>query len=240
MKTLDDAVIELGGVLPSTVDEYSVIVGDAFVLYCVNSVQEDGSLWLSGNYYLGGDEISESHFLSVGSARQFQQRAKELGFVNGYRWGVKHKTNGKKPELADDVVVCVESLRFKIDELTPDKLSAWNWTFCTKFKITDQRYKPADTSYLYKPNSSIDNEAELSIAIADAMNAAVSCGQVEIAKRLQEINKDVLAEAYNRKAEAEKKRVVDADFKIASGGMTREMYSALYDAGYLRLPTNKD
>ncbi len=42
---------------------------------------------------------------------------------------------------------------------------------------------------------------------------------------------------HNRKAEAEKKRVVDAAMKIASGGMTKEMYEALYDAGYLKLPT---
>lgn len=41
---------------------------------------------------------------------------------------------------------------------------------------------------------------------------------------------------WNRKAEAEKKRVVDAAMKIASGGMTKEMYEALYDAGYLKLP----
>ena len=36
---------------------------------------------------------------------EFQQRAKELGFINDYRWGVEYPTNGKKPELADDVVV---------------------------------------------------------------------------------------------------------------------------------------
>jgi hypothetical protein len=51
---------------------------------------------------------------------------------------------------------------------------------------------------------------------------------------------------WNRKAEAEKKRVVDAATEIlykhacATKGELIDGAKALYDAGYLRLPANKD
>jgi hypothetical protein len=126
----------------------------------------------------------------------------------------------------------VKSLAWDIHDIWAHKVEA--------FKITDQRYKPADTSYLDKPDSSLDNDqSALPIAIADAMNAAVAAGEVEIARRLQEINKDVLAELNDRKAKAERKRVVDAAFDeaIKAGCVDfGQWLSHLYDKGFLRLP----
>jgi hypothetical protein len=223
MKTLDDAVVELGGVL--------------------NDNHEHMWRDMSGNRVF---ELRNGEFAKF-TGVIFEQRAKELGFINGYRWGVKYKTNGNKPDLSGDLSI----EWFGDGEWEKSKIDHLNWsidnpdlTIIESFRIIDQRYKPIDTSYLDKPDSSLDNEAELSIAIADAMNAAVSYGQVEIAKRLQEINKDVLAEANKRKAEAEKKRVVDAAYAdlVKAGCVLSHLNSLyeLYDLGYLRLPANKD
>jgi hypothetical protein len=47
----------------------------------------------------------------------------------------------------------------------------------------------------------------------------------------------------NRKAEAEKKRVVDAVWEAYHGLgdlSVKATFDAMYDAGYLRLPANKD
>jgi len=78
-------------------------------------------------------------------AEYFDQRAKELGFINGYRWGVKYKSDCKRPNLTDDVVVCIEngSIGYSVD--------GWDWPLIKSFKIIDPRYKPQDTSYLHKP-----------------------------------------------------------------------------------------
>jgi hypothetical protein len=172
---------------------------------------------------------------------EFTNRAKELGFINGYRWGVEYPTNGKRPELAGDVKIWYRS---SAGTGRIDCNSFHHSMDIHTFKITDQRYKPADTSYLQTPAVGAVEEvtqgdlSDLSIAISDAMNAAVYAGKVDIAKRLQEINKDVLAESNKHKAELEKKRVVDA--VRSEVHISRCLLEMLYDAGYLRLPANKD
>jgi len=72
----------------------------------------------------------------------FELRAKELGWINGYKWGVEYQTNGKKPDLPDDVLV----------EFKSERLIGWNktsvgyvdWVFTTEFRIVDERHKPKD------------------------------------------------------------------------------------------------
>ena len=178
----------------------------------------------------------------------------ELGYINGFRWGVEYPTNGKKPDLPDDLDLEYWTGEFGSGE---SNIISLNWSCdpvdcypIIKFKITDERYKPADTSYLVseiqesKSNAeNVSEAAELSIAIADAMNVAVESGEIEIAKRLQEINKDVLAAANKRKAEAEKKRVVDAVQRLVHEFdhctyVSDELLAFLHDKGYLRTPSN--
>jgi hypothetical protein len=82
------------------------------------------------------------------------------GFINGYRWGIEYPTNGKKPDLANDVLVDVKCKKGSgewqgwTDMTVAD--TAWteaqNYISATSFKIIDERYKPSDTSYLDAPN----------------------------------------------------------------------------------------
>jgi len=125
MKTIEDAVIELSGVWPST------------VAACTNmKMFKSKTEW----------RCSTSPSACLFTKSQFNQRAKELGYINGYRWGVEYPTNGKRPELADDVkVMC---FGYEGVNCGNGRVFERRWDLMGKFKITDQRFKPVDISYL--------------------------------------------------------------------------------------------
>lgn len=85
---------------------------------------------------------------------EFEKRARELGWINGYKYGVEYETNGKKPDLPDDVVVDIriDNTTYKNSwrsectyRLPPDKISAIEFDYdVTAFRIVDQRYKPVE------------------------------------------------------------------------------------------------
>jgi hypothetical protein len=147
MKTLDDLVIGRNG-LWFTLEEAS------------KAFQQSDSLFM---YDSGG---SKTEPVAVGvrllgaviSKEQFQQRAKELGFVGRYRWGVEYKTDGSAPDLPSDTLIVVTDVNGK--EYKESPVFTLDFFLIRGFKITDQRYKPADTSYLDKDDSSLDNGAE--------------------------------------------------------------------------------
>lgn len=70
------------------------------------------------------------------------------GFINGYRWGVEYPTNGKQPDLDGDVVVEMRHNYGAWHGDGPDALGNFHCKSFCAFRITDERYKPADTSYL--------------------------------------------------------------------------------------------
>jgi hypothetical protein len=147
MKTLDEIVVFMSGKWPTA--------------------EECSNLGFVTSYELSGD------FILFGTCPvdrvKFQQRAKELGFVGRYRWGIEYATDGKRPELPNDVVVDFKNKNlvntpwqsaFDPTERAVKSIGSWNCDDMELFKITDQRYKPADTSYLDKPDSSLDNGAD--------------------------------------------------------------------------------
>jgi hypothetical protein len=73
------------------------------------------------------------------------------GYINGYRWGVEYPTNGKRPDLDGDVVVEMRHNYGAWHGDGPDALGNFHCKSFCAFRITDQRYKPADTSYLETP-----------------------------------------------------------------------------------------
>lgn len=195
---------------------------------------------------------------------EFQQRARELGYVNGYRWGVEYSTNGKKPDLPDDVVVAIDGAT---GECAGDSVDGWSWHKIKSFLITDQRYKPADTSYLQAPaveaveesTSWYDYENQKALRLPPV---GVEC-EVRYARltdwcKALVLDNDTFAYYenehwevmglsskiqfrpldWNRKAEAERKRVVDA-VAAHCDRIDKVVLFDLYDAGYLRLPADK-
>jgi hypothetical protein len=174
------------------------------------------------------------------SKEQFQQRAKELGFVWRYRWGIEYKTDGKRPELADDVEIKWLTQEVKKwwpehDNTTVGEL-VWNGKYSVDlFKITDQRYKPADTSYLDRADGieqlCVDDHFDMSEfkcqfnRLPEPMKSALK----------QSFDDWFRAEVLSRKAKAERERAVDAvmrEFPAANELILCDMY----DKGFLRLP----
>lgn len=106
-----------------------------------------------GAYYDGCTGFNKKTFEEVCTPDEFTQVARELGWCNGYKWGVEYPANGNRPDLADDVKVHVTG---KIDSNDLHVESAI-WENVKKFRIVDGRYKPKPTS---KPE--VDNWYERS------------------------------------------------------------------------------
>jgi len=213
MKTLDDAVIELSGAYPD-------FDGKTY---------EKGSLYVCGRSRLHESAGSGRGGYFICEKEQFQQRAKELGFVGRYRWGVEYPTDGKRPDLEDDVVVqCVLINKSLPDSDRFNPVVYWDWskldndTDIESFKITDQRYKPVNTGYLV---------AEFNFeALANQFDSSDDINAVWALR-----DKLILC-----KAKAERKRVVDAAFASLSEFRTAsQVLEELYDKSFLRMPENK-
>jgi len=139
---LDKAIVENGGEWPSVSGKFLKVSGPK------NTTHQPLSVFDFGCY----SSESNDYWVFICTKDQFTQRAKELGFINGYRWGVEYPTNGKRPELAGDIICSVKDDTVGwCSDLTGGYVAAWKWSSVVLFKITDQRYKPADTSYLQTP-----------------------------------------------------------------------------------------
>lgn len=123
------------------------------------AVSQTKGIWQSGGRYLkvsgrlniyhnefeeldfsATDSFSNDFWNLVCSRAEFQQRARELGWINGFKWGVEYPTNGKKPDLPDDVLIEVDG---EVSEwLPPRRIRVNDWQRAKKFRIVDDRYKP--------------------------------------------------------------------------------------------------
>lgn len=126
MKTIEDAVIELGGKLPNPTYRKTSNAAGWYISATGKLTHAVDCVWFE--------------------PEQFESCAKRLGYINGYRWGVEYPTNGKRPDLADDVLVDVTHSSGRIYR---NWIESWHrHSGITSFKVVDPRYKPADTSYL--------------------------------------------------------------------------------------------
>ena len=246
---------------------------------------------IDGFYITGCGTITHKDHCEWFKEYEFENRARELGYINGYRWGVEYPTNGMKPDLPDDVVIAIEPSDneclicgivcvLNSQGFFSDKNSA--------LKITDERYKPVDTSYLDKPESSLDSEvscrdsgadwydyeAQKAVALPPAGAQCewkgvrggrwVLCEVIDKFHALEMVvfnTGDYRSNKYEildlsgvefrpldhatRKAEAEKKRVVDAVQQLVHefdhcAYVSDELLSFLHDKGFLRSPANND
>lgn len=69
------------------------------------------------------------------------------GWINGYKYGVEYETNGKKPDLPDDIEVNFKHKKYgwnsDFDGIISCKSACWDWSKSSAFRIVDERYKPA-------------------------------------------------------------------------------------------------
>jgi len=233
----------------------------------------DDALYVTkaGHYFYAMANENDSCFLCT--KRQFQQRARELGYVNGYRWGVEYQTNGKKPDLPDDVYVEIKHSN-EIWIVGNHKVGNCGWSIYSAFKITDIRYKPADTSYLETTaiEPAPEEEGWYDYTNQKALRlppVGVECevGFVRewskthiVAHHIDGIRAIHCQDGFStgelgygsavafrpldwsRKAEAERKRVVDAVWKESNklhGHHSWDVFAHLYELGFLRMPEDK-
>jgi len=92
------------------------------------------------------------------SKTEFEQRAKELGWVNGYLWGKEYPTNGKKPDLPNNTQVRVVLRNYSI---LIESVGNINWghimhaSDVISFSVVDDACKPKQPESHSKP--SVDN-----------------------------------------------------------------------------------
>jgi hypothetical protein len=172
---------------------------------------------------------------------EFVARAKNLGYINGYRWGVEYLTNGKKPDLPEDTSVQVRNDIYAF--WTCGQVGGLSWSNVFKFRITDERYKPADTIYL--------SVSDIPESMSNTEN--VSVDQIAQAKkefaRMSTAFQDLMQESFDkviarmeqeRKSEAERQLVVDAAFaSLSEFNKAHQVLRDLYDLGFLRMPESK-
>lgn len=150
MKTIKDAVIELGGKLPCNTMQHSYAVVEGMLL----------------------DRRKSPVECYVCKVEEFKAEAKRLGYINGYRWGVEYPTNGERPDLADDVIVELRYLEGGIwfDKAAGD--SRWQAGGVVSFRITDPRFKPAGTSYLDAVSEISENKPD-----CESVSESLDCKQ---------------------------------------------------------------
>lgn len=88
-----------------------------------------------------------SSFEAICSKDEFETRAKQLGYINGFRWGMEYPTNGKRPDIQGDVLIEFKMPMCNAAFSIISKEAVYLAKGAT-FKITDERYKPQDTGYL--------------------------------------------------------------------------------------------
>lgn len=177
---------------------------------------------VNGHIYLWYPEGSlyKEHMCTV---EEFEQRARELGWINGYKWGVEYETNGKKPDLDDDVQV--EQYSVADNRWNAGTVSLWNWgaRSIIKFRIVDERYKPV--SELVKQGQEMCDKIEEKLSsVDDALSWYNYDKQQAIA--LPPVGADVEVYLVNQARWAVKVKVVgyDADGIVWRNGIDTKSY----------------
>lgn len=136
---VDKAIKELNGKLMCADDEFVVMDSWTQVFISLNEMPKSGG------------------YTYICSAEEFLDRARELGWCNGYKYGVEYETNGKKPDLPDDVLIQGCYILTGIDESIPVKAGKAGWPMISKFRIVDEHYKTVNT----EPEKSWHKKGEL-------------------------------------------------------------------------------
>lgn len=129
---IDKAVKKLKGKLPKTSQG---VYASNLPLVLIN--RKDGS------YHDGCIGYDHTEYTELCTQDEFTQRAKDLGWINGYQYGAEYETNGKKPVLDDDVMVQVRYRNEPDGAWRGGSVNLFIWeNSIEKFRIVDDRFKP--------------------------------------------------------------------------------------------------
>lgn len=108
----------------------------------------------------------------------FLQRAKELGFVGKYRWGVEYATDGEEPDLPKDTLI--KGVCYAGDTFANWEVCWLNFRFVKTFSVTDVRYKPQDVSYLQQKEEPSKEKEQLVNAAQELLNTLSDMTDAEL------------------------------------------------------------
>lgn len=227
-------------------------------------ISEKGAKWPNG--WATAVMCDESHRFSrwpprrdseslihVCTPKEFETRAKELGWMNGYKYGVEYETNGEKPDLPDCVVVDIKTPLWEAFGGFNKPIHIWHWPDVEKFKVTDERYKPKKEVKLDESNwhergelppvgSHVDVVGEVQYGAGEEDCEVVAhvenCAVIRISYGLGCFAPHVL-----RPTRSERDKVIEAAgnvWQMSKSKCTHESFCTLivdlHDAGMLKLP----
>ena len=197
--------------------------------------------------------LSDGYWMVLCSKGDFEKRARELGWVNGYQYGIEYPANGNKPDLDGDVLV--EQFSTADDKWHAGSVYFWNWNANSikKFRIVDERYKPKD--HPAQPHDMVDNSwherGELPPVGAECEVSVLDQGYFDFEVRGYYQGKVWMASAETgditemvnhckfRPIKSERERFIDAATSVFyNGSHCERMAAALFDAGF-RAPSDK-
>ena len=188
---------------------------------------------------------------------EFEQRAKELGYINGYKWGVIYKNENHGEDLPDDLEISVTVTNWNdtgsiwLSKRTPKSLVG---NTSGSFKITDERYMPKEQEMnndWYKkgelpPVGSVvwvktplnEKSVEVEVVAYTEQLVIVKRDGHEFSDSKRYFQKNVKPEKFERDKLIEAaERVIENEY-VGSTANNAHL-QALYNAGMLKMPTEQ-
>lgn len=196
------------------------------------AVDELKGIWCSPSlttswYIMSGGVMANKNYDETFTREEFEKRARELGWINGYKYGVEYETNGNKPDLPDDVRI--EWINGDRDDWAGNcTVRSLNWAgnpLCMpveKFRIVDERYKPVYFKCTGKPSVDGGKPVEVDqvqddkpkkdlsdaiFAMLDAVDVLIDAGEIKHARQLKDAANVIQAKQKQKLADEKKKEV---------------------------------
>lgn len=203
------------------------------VLICIKNVED----YQVNDFVFGSTAYDKEYFSLVCDRHIFEFTAKELGYIDGYRWGICYNYNGTKPNIKPKIKIewwnGFTSAQCYFHQL--------NWYGIKSFKIIDPRFQPKDISYLtnseftFKKSKEPKNQVYLielleQLTPTDLESILMSQESIALEKKI-----NTLLEEINKKEQ--RKLIINKAYKIYSDEKdTYTAFEKLYDLGYLVKP----
>lgn len=164
-----------------------------------------------------------------------------------YEYGVEYQTNGKKPDLPDDVEVCIEGQSYK----SRDSVGEWDWPLIRSFRIVDERYKPKseDSSWFergelppvgarFEAYFEQDHHPKWSAGVVAYKSIEHTILKFDDGEENHYKTSELKKIGKFRPIRTEREKAIEAAIAV-DGSITMLQAAALYDAGLLRIPEEK-
>jgi hypothetical protein len=207
------------------------------VLICIKDVEE----WEVNDFVFGSTAYDREYFSLVCDRNIFEMTAKELGYIDGYRWGVRYNYNGVKPNIKPKLKIewwdGFVSAQCYFHQL--------NWDGIKNFKIIDPAWQPKDTSYLTEDASTFKKSKEpCTKAILCELLNKLTNEEIDFILSDNNINLEKVISDYLKTKEEEKQKsllvdkacIVIHEWQTNDNSNIANLAKMLYKAGLLQLP----